>query len=258
MRAPTFPQLRLFSALLALIFLALPVALHAEEKKSLKGVALVIGQSKYEHIPELANPANDARAMVKLLSDLGFDARSVSDRDAKKLKRDLERFVEDAEGAAVAFLYYSGHGIESGGENWLVPVDADVSSLDNAEDSLVALSSVMDELKSVVPVTIVLLDACRTNPFPTGALVKKTPADAGAPIGAGGLTPMRGAVPIAATDQPATDNVGTVIGFAAEPGRPALDGSTGGNSPYAAALLRHLSAMDGLEFGQVMRMVTEE
>jgi hypothetical protein len=102
MRAPTFPQLRLFSALLALVFLALPVALHAEGKP-LKGVALVIGQSKYEHIPELANPANDAREMVKLLSDLGFDARSVSDRDAKKLKRDLERFVEDAEGADVAF-----------------------------------------------------------------------------------------------------------------------------------------------------------
>ena len=85
--------------------------------------------------------------MVKLLSDLGFDARSVSDRDAAKLKRDLERFVEDAEGADVAFLYYSGHGIEAGGENWLVPVDADVSSLDNAGEALVPLSAVMDELK---------------------------------------------------------------------------------------------------------------
>ena len=112
---------------------------HAEEK-SLKGVALVIGQSKYEHIAPLANPANDAREMVKMLTDLGFDARSVSDRDAAKLKRDLERFVEDAEGADVAFLYYSGHGIESGGENCLVPVDADVSSLDNAGEALVPLS----------------------------------------------------------------------------------------------------------------------
>jgi uncharacterized caspase-like protein len=257
MRAPTGPQLRLLGALLALILLAFPVAAHAEGK-ALKGVALVIGQSKYEHIAALPNPANDARAMVKLLSDLGFDARSVSDRDAKKLKRDLERFVEDAEGADVALLYYSGHGIESGGENWLVPVDADVSSLDNAEDALVPLSSVMDELKGIVPVTIVLLDACRTNPFPQGALVKKTPADPGAPIGGGGLTPVRGAAAIASTNQPAADDLGTVIGFAAEPGRPALDGTVGGNSPYAAALLRHLSAMDGLEFGQVMRMVTEE
>ena len=174
---------------------ALSTALRAEE--SLNGVALVIGQSKYEHIPALANPANDAREMVKLLSDLGFDARSVSDRDAKKLKRDLERFVEDAEGADVAFLYYSGHGIESGGENWLIPVDADISSLGDADETLVALSSVMDELKDVVPVTIMLLDACRTNPFPADALVKKSPDDPGAPIGAGGLTPVRGAAALA-------------------------------------------------------------
>lgn len=235
----------------------LAFAVPAPAADSLKGVALVIGQSKYEHIPELANPANDAREMVKLLSDLGFDARSVSDRDAKKLKRDLERFVEDADGADVAFLYYSGHGIESGGENWLVPVDAEVGSLDNAEETLVPLSSVMDELKGVVPVTIMLLDACRTNPFPASALVRKSPDDAGAPIGAGGLTPVRGAAPIA--DQPpASEDLGTVIGFAAEPGRPALDGAVGANSPYAAALLRHLGAMDGVEFGQVMRMVTEE
>lgn len=256
MNAPMFPRIA-FGALLALLMIFFPASLHAQEK-TLKGVALVIGQSKYEHIAELANPANDAREMVKLLTDLGFDARSVSDRDARKLKRDLERFVEDAEGADVAFLYYSGHGIESGGENWLVPVDADVSSLEDAGETLVALSSVMDQLKGVVPVSIVLLDACRTNPFPAGALVKRSPADAGAPIGAGGLTPLRGATPIADTGKPAADDLGTVIGFAAEPGRPALDGPAGQHSPYAAALLRHLSAMDGLEFGQVMRMVTEE
>ena len=76
----------------------------------------------------------------KLLTDLGFDARSVTDRDADKLKRDLERFVEDAEGADVAFLYYSGHGIEAGGENYLIPIDADLSSLDDAGETLVPLS----------------------------------------------------------------------------------------------------------------------
>ena len=120
------------------------------------------------------------------------------------------------------------------------------------------LSEVMDQLKGVVPVTIVLLDACRTNPFPAGALVRKSPADAGAPIGAGGLTPVRGAAPLGRQCAGRADNLGTVIGFAAEPGRPALDGATGENSPYASALLRHLGAMDGVEFGQVMRMVTEE
>lgn len=238
------------------IFVATQVA-ATENKPTLNGVALVIGQSEYEHITPLPNPANDARDMLELLSELGFDARSVSDRDAKKLKRDLERFVEDASEADVAFLYYSGHGIESGGENWLVPVDADLDSLGNASQTLVALSSVIDELKASVPVAIVLLDACRTNPFPAGALVKNEPGDAGAPIGAGGLTVTRGAAPMS-TEKPNSDNLGTVIGFAAEPGRPALDGQAGQNSPYAAALLRHLGAMDGEEFGAVMRMVTEE
>jgi hypothetical protein len=97
MRPQTIAQSIRLGAILAVFLCALTTALGAEE--SLKGVALVIGQSKYEHIPELANPANDAREMVRLLSDLGFDVRSVSDRDARKLKRDLERFVEDAEGA---------------------------------------------------------------------------------------------------------------------------------------------------------------
>lgn len=242
----------------AALLCLLTIALRAEEPASLKGVALVIGQSKYEHITALPNPANDAREMVKLLSDLGFDARSVSDRDAKKLKRDLERFVEDAEEADVAFLYYSGHGIEAGGENWLIPVDADMSSLDNAEEALVPLSSVLDDLKSIVPVTILLLDACRTSPFPSGALVKKEPGDAGAPVGSEGLTPVRGAKAIGKAPAATTDNLGTVIGFAAEPGQPALDGPAGENSPYASALLRHLGAMNGIEFGAVMRMVTEE
>ena len=95
------------AAMLCVAATALAVA-----ETSLKGVALIIGQSKYEHITALANPANDARDMAKMLTDLGFDARSVTDRDATKLKRDLERFVEDAEGADVAFIYYSGHNID--------------------------------------------------------------------------------------------------------------------------------------------------
>lgn len=230
----------------------------AEEQKSLKGVALIVGQSKYEHIAPLPNPANDARDMAKMLTDLGFDARSVSDRDAAKLKRDLERFAEDAEEADVAFVYYSGHGIEAGGENYLVPVDADVASLSNAGDNLVSISTLIDELKKTVPVTILLLDACRTNPFPPDALVRKAPTASAEPIGGGGLEPVRGAKALGAEQPAVSENLGTVIGFAAEPGRPALDGDAGKNSPYAAALLRHLSAMKGTEFGSVMRMVTEE
>lgn len=244
-------------------FLALFIAVilsttaEAEEQKTLKGVALVIGQSKYTHITPLPNPANDARDMSKLLTDLGFDGRAVTDRDASKLSRDLERFVEDAEGADIAFLYYSGHGIEAGGENYLVPVNADDASLGNASEELVSLSQVVDRLKATVPVVIVLVDACRTNPFPANAQLKATPDSPPQPVTVSGLGAPRGAAVVESAPA-ATDNLGTVIGFAAEPGRPALDGAQGGNSPYAAALLRHLSAMKGAELGSVMRMVTEE
>ncbi|BCG72880.1 hypothetical protein MesoLj113a_40380 [Mesorhizobium sp. 113-1-2] len=245
------------TAFVAALLCLAATALAFAETKSLKGVALIIGQSNYLHIAALPNPANDARDMAKMLTDLGFDARNVTDRDAAKLKRDLERFVEDAEGADVAFIYYSGHGIEAGGENYLVPVDADVSSLKDANSALVPISAVMDELKKTVPVTIMLLDACRTNPFPADAVVRRAPTASAEPIGAGGLEPVRGAKVLAnASAQDAS--LGTVVGFAAEPGRPALDGAAGENSPYAAALLRHLAAMKGTEFGSVMRMVTEE
>ena len=237
----------------AIMYFAAPAV--AQER--LQGVALVIGQSEYQHISPLPNPANDAREMVKLLTDLGFDARSVTDRDANRLRRDLERFAEDVEEADVAFLYYSGHGIEAGGENWLLPVDVDESSLDSAAETMVPLSGLIDKLKASVPVTIVLLDACRTNPFPAGTVIRTAPDAQPAPMGDSGLTVVRGATALSQA-KPVADNLGTVIGFAAEPGLPALDGAPGANSPYATALLRHLAAMGGAEFGQVMRMVTEE
>ena len=193
------PAVVTFCALL--VVFATAHCTHAQDR--LSGVALIIGQSEYEHVAPLPNPANDAREMVKLLSDLGFDARSVTDRDASRLRRDLERFVEDAEEADVAFLYYSGHGIEAGGENWLLPIDVDESSLDSAAETMVPLSEFVDRLKRSVPVAIVLLDACRTNPFPPGSLVRAAPDAAPAPMGETGLTVVRGAsVPGPTSDGP--------------------------------------------------------
>ncbi len=240
--------------IVSILLIVLAFVLPAEaQDKAMRGVALVIGQSKYEHLPALANPESDARAIEAMLEDLGFDVTGVTDRNAKKLARDLERFAEDAEGADAAIIYYSGHGIEAGGENWLVPVDADLSALEDVSANLVPLSGVLDELRANVPLTIFLIDACRSNPFPPGAVARKQGAEVA--MSGSGLGTPRGFTPM---DSGGTDEIGTVIGFAAEPGLPALDGEPGGNSPYAAALLRHLSAMAGSEFGLVMRMVTEE
>jgi uncharacterized caspase-like protein len=239
--------------------LAVPVE-AALAANALKGVALVVGNGAYRHLPALGNPANDSRAIQQLLDSLGFDTRLADDRDLAQLTGDLDDFARDAASADVAVLYYAGHGIEAGGENFLVPVDADISALDAASSRLVPLSAVLDRLKATVPIAIVMLDACRNNPFPAGAKVHLAAGSEPVPIGQAGLGETRGAAPLAPDDgkPPETENLGTVIAFAAEPGKPALDGDPAGNSPYAAAVLRHLSAMDGAEFGLVMRMIAEE
>jgi len=105
------------------------IPVSASGAETLRGVALVIGNAAYRHIAALPNPVNDARAVEKLLSDLGFDTTIVTDRNARQLSRALDGFIEDAKDADVAMVYYSGHGIEAGGENLLVPVDADLSVL---------------------------------------------------------------------------------------------------------------------------------
>jgi uncharacterized caspase-like protein len=229
----------------------------AEETNALRGVALVVGNGKYANLSALANPRNDASAIASLFEDLGFDVVRRTDRDAAALRRDLDRFVEDADGADVAVLYYAGHGIEAGGENWLVPVDAHLSALDAASERLVALSEVLSRLRTTVPISVLLLDACRDSPFPPGATLRIASNSKPVPVSPSGLAEGRSAKAITAPVAGQEHNLGTVIGFAAEPGRAALDGD-GDNSPYAAALIRHLGAIAGEEFGTVMRMVSEE
>jgi uncharacterized caspase-like protein len=234
----------------AVVICAAPSSLA--EVAALKGVALVVGESAYADLPPLANPGSDARLVSGLLGNLGFEVTTVIDADAARLERALRRFAEDAGGADVALLYFAGHGIEAGGENFLVPVDARPTD----PTGLASISALLRRLRAAVPVTILLLDACRTNPFPAGTMIARESGPS-APVAAAGLGVLRGVVPIAGADAtPDRDNVGTVVGFAAEPGRAALDGE-GGSSPYAAALVKHLSAA-GFDFGDVMTMVTEE
>lgn len=230
----------------------------AGELPALKGIALVIGQTEYQSLARLANPKADARAMEERLAALGFKTDLALDETARKLKRTVSGFIEDAEGADVALVYYSGHAIEAGGVNYLIPVDAGLSSLEAAAETLVPLQDMLDALRGRAKVTILLLDACRTNPFPVTARVKKTAAARGEPILSRGLAATRGAVMVAAGNEAASESLGEMVGYAAEPGQAALDGPDGANSPYAAALLKHLSANRTYDFGQVMTLVTEE
>ncbi|MGE3873920.1 MAG: caspase family protein [Parvibaculaceae bacterium] len=248
---------RVTAALSALLLIAFLAGLaDAQDAKPLKGVALVIGQSKYETLTPLPNAERDAREIEDLLARLGFATDLASDEKARKLRRSVDGFIEDAEDADVALLYYSGHGIEADGENYLIPTDAGLTSLDAADENFVSVQDILARLQGKARITILLLDACRSNPFPKDALVRREAGSAGTPISAAGLGAPRGAQAIESSSSP--DSIGEVIGFAAEPGKAALDGPSGANSPYAAALLKHLAANTGYDFGQVMTMVTEE
>jgi uncharacterized caspase-like protein len=235
----------------AVLVLAVPAA-----ARDLRGVALVIGEGSYTGLRPLDNPGNDARAMDDLLDGLGFDVSRVLDGDRTRLEGRIDRFVEDAADADVALIYYSGHGIEAGGKDYLVPVDADVSTPEKAGQSLVPVEDILDRLSKVVPVTIVLLDACRTNAFPEGTAIALPGSTQTIAVASTGLGELRGPTPVAKAAR-GPDDLGTVIGFSAAPGQAALDGPAGGNSPYAAALVKHLGA-GGYSFNDLMTLVTEE
>ena len=232
--------MRLLAGFVVALLVMLAPALAQD--KPLRGVALVIGQSDYANMPALKNPANDAAAMEDLLRRLGFEVTAALDNDQAALTASVAAFQASAAEADVALVYYSGHGIEAGGQNYLVPTDADLSTPVAAGQTLVPVGPILDELAKEVPVTILLLDACRSDAFPPGTMILPPGTDAPVEAQQAGLGELRGPVVVARPGVP-EDSLGMVIGFAASPGQPALDGAPGeSNSPYAAALLKHLSA----------------
>jgi uncharacterized caspase-like protein len=226
-------------ALLAL--LALGSAACAAEKR----VALVIGADDYEHVRPLGNAVNDARTIEDTLERLGFEVFLESDRDLRRMRRALEDFREDAAGADVALVFFAGHGVEIGGRNALLPVDADASSAQALEGSVLPLDEVREAVAAVAPVGLILLDACRNDPF------------------GGGGAEGRGAVALVQASAPVKAGLGRVgraenvlFAFAAAPGMTASDGS-GGNSPFTAALEKYLTT-DGLEIRSALTLVQQE
>jgi hypothetical protein len=182
-------------------------------------VALVIGQSNYHSVVALPNPANDARAMSRLLGDAGFDVTSAADLSQNEMREKVSDFAAKvaAKGPdTVALVFYAGHGLQIDGENFLVPVDVDPKREADIPLQAIRLNDVLNTLTSVPSKTrILLLDACRNNPFP---------AISG--------TAGRGlAIVDAKTGAP-----GTFMSFSTSPGAEAEDGS-GADSPYTTALL---------------------
>lgn len=199
-------------------------------------VALVIGNSRYENVVSLDNPGNDARDIGRALSRIGFHVTELYDLDARGLNIALRDFSRAASGAEMAVAYFAGHGMEIDRRNYLVPVDAVLEQATDVTFEAVEMQKFLSAARGAKTLRLVLLDACRDNPF------LRQMADAGTRSLRRGL----GAV------EPAS---GVLVGFSAKGGTVALDG-TGRNSPYAEALLTHLET-PGLEIGQLFRRVRD-
>ncbi|MEO0418371.1 MAG: caspase family protein [Pseudomonadota bacterium] len=185
-------------------------------------VALIIGNSAYEHTAQLANPANDAELVAQAARRAGFDDVMVgSDLSIDGFRSALRAFREKADGAEVAMIYFAGHGIESGGKNWLIPTDAKLDSALDLPFESIDLDLVTQSL-SGAQIRIAVLDACRNNPF-------------GRSWKSGTRAVTRGLVGVEADD--------VLVIFAAAAGQTASDGN-GVNSPFAQSLARRLPQAD--------------
>ena len=217
---------------------ALWLALSASAALADKRVALVIGNSGYQNVARLPNPALDAKSIAKLLKDAGFDSVDLQ-QDVGNLdfKRAIRKFEDNARDADIAVVFYAGHGIELGGINYMIPVDAKLASDRDAQDEAISLDRITDAVDSAKRLRLVILDACRDNPF---IVSMKRVRQATRSIGSG----------LGKIEPPGTD---TLIAYAAKAGSTADDG-VGEHSPFTTALLNSLT-VPGLDvrlaFGRV-------
>ncbi len=199
-------------------------------------VALVIGNSNYENIQSLSNPENDARLMAETLIEAGFEVRQLIDADYRKMKKELLEFGRVLRNSDVeaGLIYYAGHGVQVRGENYLIPVNATLADEDEVDLEGINVNDFLRVMNSSnSPVNIVVLDACRNNPF-KGAFRSAT----------------RGLAPV---DAP----MGTLIAYATSPGQVALDGATN-NSPYTAALSRAIVDSPGKPIESVFKQARRD
>jgi uncharacterized caspase-like protein len=218
----------------ALTGLAVPPAL-ADGKR----VALVIGNSTYRNVPTLPNPANDGADIAAALTRLGFAVTLVTNASFDQMRRGLIAFGRDAAGADMAAVFFAGHGMEISGENWLIPVDAELKKDTDAANEAVSLRSVILQVSNTTSLGLVVLDACRNNPF----VAKMSRSLALRAVIGGGLGRI--------------EPVGNVlVAYAARDGTTALDGD-GRNSPFTAALLHNIET-PGVEVTFMLRNVRDD
>ena len=205
-----------------------------------KRVALVIGNSTYQKVAKLSNPANDAAVVAAMFKSAGFDmVESKLNLTISELRKTLRDFGNKSRDADVAVVYYAGHGIELDGNNYLIPIDATLETDADVLDETLPLDRVLFAVEPAKHLRLVILDACRDNPF--AKTMKRTIAARA--IGRG-----------LAKVEPSSPN--TMIAFAAKAGSTASDGDSK-NSPFATALVDHL-AKPGLDLRKAFGFVRDD
>jgi uncharacterized caspase-like protein len=213
--------------------------LTAQAAKADRRVAFVVGNGNYTNVTQLPNPPVDAKAMAATLRNVGFDVVEGTNLTRDKMTEKLLDFGRKAQGADIAVFYYAGHGIAISGTNYLLPVDADIKSeMDVKLGTAINIDVTLDQTMGDAKVKLVFLDACRDNPF--AARIKSNSPTRSVAVQTG-LAEMK-------------SGEGTLIAFATGPGQTALDGETGGNSPFTRALIANI-AQPGVEIQQAMTAV---
>jgi tetratricopeptide (TPR) repeat protein len=205
-----------------------------------KRVALVIGNGAYTAVGVLPNPIRDAEAITATLRRVGFTVIQETDLSKEKLDRALQRFAREADNADWALVYFAGHGIEVNGNNYLIPIDAKLEVDKDVDFEAVDLNKVISVVERAKRMRVVLLDACRDNPFK--AKMRSTRVGATRSI-KGGFAQVE-------------PEAGTLVVYAAKHGETALDGDRG-NSPFAMALMQNM-VTPGLEIRKLFDLVRDD
>ena len=224
-------------AALGVVWVGTP-ALAANER-----VALVIGNAAYSNVPALDNPLADSKAIAASLKRLGFDVVEGYDEKLDAMRGTIATFASKLDNAKVALVYYAGHGVSVAGENYLLPTDASLKSEADLDFKTININLVLRQMQRDERTNIVILDACRDNPFK--AEIARSLKTRSASVG-NGLSEIS-----------TKSSAGTMIAFSTDPGAIALDGPSGENSPFATALLRNMET-PGISISTVLDRVREE
>jgi formylglycine-generating enzyme required for sulfatase activity len=208
------------AAITFFVFVLTSSAALAAEKR----VALIVGNSAYQHAPKLTNPKNDATDVAAALKKLGFQVVDGFDLDKAAFDRKVRDFAAALKGAEVGVLFYAGHGLQVAGENYLVPIDAKAEDATALEFEMLRVAVIHRIMEQQTNTNVLFLDACRDNPLARN--LARGMGTRSTEIGKGLARIESG--------------VGTLISFSTQPGNVALDG-TGRNSPFAGALVKQFA-----------------